>query len=193
MLLRCNASPSTCCTIIALAVPSCLHKKSVGKFSEMALKKKWIQRYQKIGGFVNLRQLHHSGMLDDRWKPLAIGKTGECDLKSKDWRPAIPLRCIPCSSPRWSDWWFLDTSRAKAKSGKSFGPRGKIGSTGAILGLCGDLHRSIEMHCHALHQLGQEFRSRTPADAIQHHCQSPKSIAYISWIMTFVYTYAHMY
>ena len=93
----------------------------------MALKKKGIQRYQKIGGFVNLRQLHHSGMPDDRWKPLAIGKTGECDLKSKDWRHAIPLRCIPCSSPRWSDWWFLDTSRTKAKSRKSFGPREKSG------------------------------------------------------------------
>ena len=72
-------------------------------------------------------------MLDDRWKLLAIGKTAECDLKSEAWA-AIPLRCIPCNSSRWSEWWFLDTSRGKQKRKKSPRPRRKFWSGGAILG-----------------------------------------------------------
>ena len=60
------------------------------------------QQHQKIGRFVKLHPLHQPGMLDDRWKLLAIGKTAECDLKSEAWA-AIPLRCIPCNSSRWSE------------------------------------------------------------------------------------------
>ena len=151
----------------------------------MALKKKWIQRYQKIGGFVNLRQLHHSGMLDDRWKLLAIGKTSECVISNL--RIGDPIEMHPLHQPQMVRLMVSGYKPAESKKPKKFWAAGKIGTGGAILGLCGDLQRSIEMHCRALHQLNQEFRSRTLSDVIPRHCQCPKSIAYYkSWISIFV-------
>ena len=62
---------------------------------------------------------------------------------------AIPLRCIPCSSPKMVGLMVSGYKPAKQKAEKV----GKSRHQWCDLGLCGDrVHRSIEMHCPALHQ-----------------------------------------
>ena len=104
-------STRTCCTIITRVLARVLAQEMGSKSSIQvpglenapdAILDLDGQQHQKIGRFVKLHPLHQPGMLDDRWKLLAIGKTAECDLKSEAWA-AIPLRCIPCNSSRWSE------------------------------------------------------------------------------------------
>ena len=116
----------------------------------MALKKKGIQRYQKIGGFVNLRQLHHWGMLDDRWKPLAIGKSAECDLESEAWRPD-PIEMHPVQPRCCSDWWFLEKQKRAA---------GKSRHQWCDLGFCVETSTALLRCIAALHQHLHQLKPR---------------------------------
>ena len=88
----------------------------------------------------------------------------------------IPLRCIPCSSPDAApiDGFWIDAGEAKTLRGEKSAPLVRSWV------VCGDLDRSIEMHCclaSAVKNSGQELLLMPFHAIVQAH-----NVLHISWI-----------